>query len=468
MATHDMTADGSTSIKLLSKIGSGEYGVVYIGRDEGRNGRIVAVKKFRAAGQSQATLYRELSIQQRLDCDHIVRVEDVVCLPKKSVLVLEYVPMTLSCFIDAHSRCAPTTPHTLFSNYYMPRGLIKQIFRGILVACDYLHARRIAHRDINPNNILLKPFEDLTLTEWANGDKHLLQEFIHGGVCCGNQRCRDRADRIYRDYVRPHRFPPTDLVAPSASTALPSTPRQHASESPAPGDQTQSPSCSSRGPSESSRSSPAASSDEFPWSAMRPVAKMADFGVARMDGMGLEACHLDKQRVHTPLITTFPYAAPEVMVQHTYGTAADMFSAGCVLFELATGHVLNTPNDLYYARAAAAVSPAPCANDAVATTPPMSGPGVAVDPLCYWMRMFQVLGSPTEEEWAEISSEAVHGQPSVLANNLPKFPRERFTEGPVCDALGREGCDLLRRLLAYNPKQRITAEEALNHPFFAS
>jgi serine/threonine protein kinase len=30
-----------------------------------------------------------------------------------------------------------------------------------------------------------------------------------------------------------------------------------------------------------------------------------------------------------------------------------------------------------------------------------------------------------------------------------------------------EGIDLLRRMLSFNPRKRITAEEALKHPFFA-
>ena len=37
----------------------------------------------------------------------------------------------------------------------------------------------------------------------------------------------------------------------------------------------------------------------------------------------------------------------------------------------------------------------------------------------------------------------------------------------VLPALDAEGVDLLRRLLQYNPKERITAAEAVRHPWLA-
>ena len=42
-----------------------------------------------------------------------------------------------------------------------------------------------------------------------------------------------------------------------------------------------------------------------------------------------------------------------------------------------------------------------------------------------------------------------------------------FPDLQVLPALDAEGVDLLRRLLQYNPKERITAAEAVRHPWLA-
>ena len=59
-------------------------------------------------------------------------------------------------------------------------------------------------------------------------------------------------------------------------------------------------------------------------------------------------------------------------------------------------------------------------------------------------------------------------QPSLLA--LPKgfscthFSLQEFI--PVTTTFNRQFLDLLRQIFIYDPKQRITAKEALKHPWF--
>lgn len=36
----------------------------------------------------------------------------------------------------------------------------------------------------------------------------------------------------------------------------------------------------------------------------------------------------------------------------------------------------------------------------------------------------------------------------------------------VCPTLDPQGIDLLQRMLVYDPKERITAKQALQHPYF--
>ena len=61
--------------------------------------------------------------------------------------------------------------------------------------------------------------------------------------------------------------------------------------------------------------------------------KLADFGLARSFGLPLKS--------YTHEVVTLWYRAPEVMLgTKIYGTGIDMWSLGCILFEIATGKPL--------------------------------------------------------------------------------------------------------------------------------
>jgi serine/threonine protein kinase len=82
-------------------------------------------------------------------------------------------------------------------------------------------------------------------------------------------------------------------------------------------------------------------------------------------------------------------------------------------------------------------------------------------------KIFKLLGTPKLEEWPQILElplsrilrESVEFSISYAPQNL-----EDYFAGTV---MTREGLDLLRRLLIYNPALRLSAADALMHPFFA-
>jgi serine/threonine protein kinase len=96
-------------------------------------------------------------------------------------------------------------------------------------------------------------------------------------------------------------------------------------------------------------------------------------------------------------------------------------------------------------------------------------------------KTFKKLGTPTEEEWPLLPS-----LPDYAAT-FPKFRRmvrsihaatvhqhflvthnHTLQDWPsIAPGLSGEGLDLLSRMLVYDPAKRISAAEALAHPFFA-
>jgi cell division cycle 2-like len=146
--------------------------------------------------------------------------------------------------------------------------------------------------------------------------------------------------------------------------------------------------------------------------------KVADFGLARRYASPLGDV--------TQLVVTLWYRAPELLLGATaYSTAVDLWSIGCIFGEL------------------------------LENQPIMPGKG-EIDQLS---KIFQLLGSPNDTNWPGYSK-----LPNANTVNFVKQPlnniRKRFSY------LSPNGINLLENLLCFDPDQRITAKEALTHPFF--
>eukprot|EP01137_Pigoraptor_chileana_P026615 Opistho-2@8188 len=146
--------------------------------------------------------------------------------------------------------------------------------------------------------------------------------------------------------------------------------------------------------------------------------KLADFGLARAFGIPV--------RAYSHEVVTLWYRAPDVLMgSRRYSTSIDIWSAGCIFAEMAAG---GRP-----------LFPGSSTSDQLA-------------------RIFKVLGTPTEETWPGVSE---------LPEWKPDFPVYKAvplqTALPMIDPYG---IDLLQRMLQYQPDSRISAEEAMNHPYF--
>lgn len=109
----------------------------------------------------------------------------------------------------------------------------------------------------------------------------------------------------------------------------------------------------------------------------------------------------------------------------TYSTAIDMWSVGCIFAEL----LLKEP--LFQAQGE----------------------------LELISMIFKLLGAPTKSSWPDYSSLPL-AKTITLPSPQPHQFRQKFPY------LTSAGLDLLMSFLTYDPERRITAAEALQHPYF--
>ncbi|OMJ86683.1 hypothetical protein SteCoe_11769 [Stentor coeruleus] len=130
----------------IEKIGTGTYGVVYKAKDKVRND-FCALKKILLDVEPEgipSTAIREICILRELQNPNIVDLRDVVASDDKLYLVFEYVDQDLKQFLDSIPK-----------DQFVDAKIIKSLLYQLVQAVAYLHSKRILHRDLKPQNILI-------------------------------------------------------------------------------------------------------------------------------------------------------------------------------------------------------------------------------------------------------------------------------------------------------------------------
>lgn len=130
----------------IEKIGEGTYGIVYKAVHK-ETKRTVALKKIRLETEDEgvpSTAIREISLLKELQHPNIVCLEDVLLQEGKLYLVFEYLSMDLKKYMDS-----------IPANETMDKMLIKSYLYQVTQAILFCHQRRVIHRDLKPQNLLI-------------------------------------------------------------------------------------------------------------------------------------------------------------------------------------------------------------------------------------------------------------------------------------------------------------------------
>eukprot|EP00931_Biecheleriopsis_adriatica_P105128 TRINITY_DN79705_c0_g1_i1.p1 TRINITY_DN79705_c0_g1~~TRINITY_DN79705_c0_g1_i1.p1 ORF type:complete len:439 (-),score=63.96 TRINITY_DN79705_c0_g1_i1:63-1349(-) len=162
-------ADGpglSDHFELFEKLGQGSTGCVHRARRK-RDGEEVAVKIMRATEVEMIESFRQEHILlSRMAHPNIIKSLDFFVTIRGAALVLElFSDMTLT-------RAVKKMP-----GHRLPEGTAQSLCRQLVDALMYLHAEKIVHRDIKPDNLLVSPcLSNIQLIDFNVASLKLLSE----------------------------------------------------------------------------------------------------------------------------------------------------------------------------------------------------------------------------------------------------------------------------------------------------
>ncbi|KAJ7337349.1 kinase-like domain-containing protein [Mycena albidolilacea] len=147
--------------------------------------------------------------------------------------------------------------------------------------------------------------------------------------------------------------------------------------------------------------------------------KLGDFGLARAFGVPVNTFSNE--------VVTLWYRAPDVLLgSRTYSTSIDLWSCGCIFAEMISGMPLFRGKD-------------------------------NIDQL---LHIVKILGTPSTNTLKKMREAA----PDIQLKDLGQYPKASLAQ--LLPKASPAAVDLLERLLKFDPAERISAADALSHPYF--
>ncbi|XP_065596505.1 cyclin-dependent kinase 18 [Cyrtonyx montezumae] len=139
----------------LDKLGEGTYATVFKGRSK-LTENLVALKEIRLEHEEGApcTAIREVSLLKNLKHANIVTLHDIIHTERSLTLVFEYLENDLKQYLENCGNLMSVHNVKIF---------MFQLLRGL----SYCHGRKILHRDLKPQNLLINERGELKLADFG-------------------------------------------------------------------------------------------------------------------------------------------------------------------------------------------------------------------------------------------------------------------------------------------------------------
>ncbi|XP_017857039.1 PREDICTED: cyclin-dependent kinase 1-like [Drosophila arizonae] len=146
--------------EIKTMIGEGTYGVVYkaLNRSTGKFVALKSVKRIPGVEGLPSTTIREISLLRELKHPNIVTLLDVVIVDSSICLILEYHSMSLRQYLES-----------LPASQLMDLKLVGSFLFQMTSAILYCHRRRVMHRDLTPQNMLIDGVGRIKLADFGLG-----------------------------------------------------------------------------------------------------------------------------------------------------------------------------------------------------------------------------------------------------------------------------------------------------------
>lgn len=155
--------------------------------------------------------------------------------------------------------------------------------------------------------------------------------------------------------------------------------------------------------------------------------KVIDFGGTRRTSAG---------RRHKSLVQTRQYRAPEVLLEYGWSFPADLWSIGCMLLELYTSDLLFPVHH-------------------------------TDEHLCLIQKICGTIPAKMVPKESPYFVEQKLKDPECFPPTKARHVRHRQSVKEIVRPRDAEFYDVVKRMLRVDPDERITAKEALSHPFFS-